>query len=229
MKYLFYIFSVLTFVLTSLSPAQTNKSKLNKSERFSHAKLYFEQNATDGDIEAVFEIQGNEGGLIKLSIISPDGKTIIDFTVPEKSTLGIRQFRFESPEPKDIKSIKAAYPEGDYQFTGTTLHGKMLIGTCKLIHKLPSTTSFIQPKPKAKGVGLKDLKIMWAPVKDITSYILYIEEGNFDFTVTLPASINELTLPEGILMPHTEYTLGIGTKSKEGNLSFIETSFITGN
>ena len=156
-------------------------------------------------------------------------KTIIDFTVPEKSTLGIRQFRFESPEPKDIKSIKAAYPEGDYHFIGITSKGKKLVGKCKLTHKLPSTTSFIQPKPKAKGVGRADLKIKWAPVKDIISYILYIEDGNFEFTVNLPSSQNELTLPKGILKPHTEYTLGIGTKSKGGNISFIETSFTTGD
>jgi hypothetical protein len=28
-------------------------------------------------------------------------------------------------------------------------------------------------------------------------------------------------------MPGTEYTLGIGTVSKDGNVSFIETSFTT--
>jgi hypothetical protein len=63
------------------------------------ASVYLEQNATDGDAEVVFEVKGGKDGLAKLAVVSPDGRTVIDFTAPDASTLGIRQFRFESPEP----------------------------------------------------------------------------------------------------------------------------------
>ena len=127
-----------------------------------------------------------------------------------------------------MQSLKSAYPEGIYKFNAVSSKGEKLAGKCNLVHKLPSTTAFIQPKPEAKKVSTKNLKITWAKVKDIASYIIYIEEGDFDFTVTMPASKNELFIPDGILKADTEYTLGIGTVSKEGNVSFIETSFTTG-
>ena len=66
---------------------------------FAVTSVHFEQNATDRDVEVVFEIKGGDEGLAKLAAVSPDGRTVIDFTAPDASTLGIRQFRFESPEP----------------------------------------------------------------------------------------------------------------------------------
>ncbi len=66
------------------------------------ASVHFEQNATDADMEVVFEVKAEDDGLAELFIVSPDGRTVVDFKAPESSTLGIRQFRFESPEPPDV-------------------------------------------------------------------------------------------------------------------------------
>ena len=93
---------------------------------FAIAQVHFEHNATDGDVEVVFEVKGGHEGLAKLGVMAPDGRTVIDFTAPTASTLGIRHCRFESPEPKDIESLKSAYPEGAYTFTGATAAGKKL-------------------------------------------------------------------------------------------------------
>lgn len=227
MKYQKCFFFFLIF--SSLILAQSTKLKMEKQYSFSKAFVHFEQNATDGDVEAVFEIQGDDDGLDKLTVISPNGNKIIDFNAPLKSTMGIRQFRFESPEPSNIKSLKAAYPEGEYTFEGRTSKGRLLAGKYRLSHKLPKGTSFIFPKPGSKNVDPKKLKIEWTGVKNIDSYIVYIEEGDFNFTITLPGSKNELSIPPGILKSSTKYTLGIGTVSKEGNSTFVETSFTTGS
>src|SRR5262245_38909724 len=44
--------------------------------RFAIAKVCFEQNATDGDVEAVFEAMGGSEGLAKFMVVAPDGRVV---------------------------------------------------------------------------------------------------------------------------------------------------------
>lgn len=196
---------------------------------FSYVNIHLERNVTDGDVEAVLEIKADEDGLTKLSVVSPNGKTILNFESPEKGIMGIRQFRFESPEPKNEESLKSAYPEGTYIFNGETTSGKKLSGTSKLDHTLPSAGKVIQPLSGANNLGTSNLTISWSAEKDATSFIVYIENDDFEFTVTLPASKTMMVVPEGFLEPKTKYMLGLGTRAKNGNISFVEKSFKTGN
>lgn len=153
----------------------------------------------------------------------------MNFTAPDNSTLGIRQFQFESPEPRDIKGLKAAYPEGMYTFTGATTSGDKFYSKSRLNHTLPATTAFLQPKADARGMSTKDLKIRWSPVKNLAAYIIEIEhsELNLKLKATLPGSATTFNVPNGFLLPDTEYQIIIGTVTKEGNASFVETSFTT--
>lgn len=217
--------SLSLIILLGIFAATTAKAE----KPFSVARVHFEQNATDGDMEVIFEAQGGHAGLTKLKVVSPDGRTVIDFTSPETSELGIRQFRFESPEPKDVESLKSVYPQGAYTFTGTTARGEKLQGESTLSHKLPATTSFLNPEEDAEDVGTRDLKISWTPVKNMAAYIVYIEREDPDLslTVKLPGSATTFSVPDGFLLPGLEYQLGIGTVGKDGNISFVETSFTT--
>jgi len=196
---------------------------------FAVASVRFEQNATDGDAEVVFEVKGGKEGLAKLTVVSPDGRTAIDFTAPNASTLGIRQFRFETPEPQDVKGLKSAYPEGVYTFTGATAAGGKLHGKSMLNHTLPATASFLQPRAGTRNVGAKNLKIAWTPVKNLAGYIITIKERNLgvNLTAKLPGSVTTFAVPNGFLRPGMEYQLAVGTVSAEGNISFVETTFTT--
>ena len=196
---------------------------------FAVASVRFEQNVTDGDVEVVFEVKGGKDGLAKLGVVSPDGRTVIDFTAPDASTLGMRQFRFESPEPSSVARLKAAYPEGVYTFTGTTAAGQKLQGVSTLHHKLPATASFLRPAAGAASVSVRDLEIAWTPVQNLAAYIVYIEqhELGLDLTARLPGSAATFAVPNGFLVPGKEYQLGIGTVTPNGNVSFVETSFTT--
>ena len=109
---------------------------------FATATVHFEQNATDGDVEVVFEAKGGDEGLAKLTVTASDGRTVIDFTASDPSTMGIRSFRFESPEPKDVEGLKAAYPEGDYTFSGATSAGGKFHGKSTLNHKTAGNRCF---------------------------------------------------------------------------------------
>ena len=136
------------FFLTGLAQ-QSGSSQL-----FAVSNVYFEQNATDGDVEIVFKVKGGDKGFAMLTVVSPDGRTVIDFTAPESTTLGIRQFHFESPEPKDVDGLKAAYPEGIYKFRGYNMNGKKFYGESTLNHKLPPTVYFLQPGVDEEDVVL---------------------------------------------------------------------------
>jgi hypothetical protein len=196
---------------------------------FPVATVHFEQNVTDGDIEVVFEVKGRDEGLAKLVVAAPDGRTVIDFTAPDASTMGIRQFRFESPEPGDVARLKAAYPEGVYTFTGATAAGEKLEGQSRLSHRLPAPAGFLRPAANARGVGLAGLVLTWTPVKDAAAYVVYIEQPalNFSLTAHLPASVTRFAVPDGVLVSGREYQLGIGTVAAQGNSSFVETTLTT--
>jgi hypothetical protein len=202
------------------------------SAPFAAASVRLESNATDGDFEVVFEIKGGKEGLAKLTVVSPDGRTVIDFTAPDSSaSSGIRQFRFETPEPRDVKSLTSAYPEGEYSFAGATAAGEKLHAKSMLSHTLPATVSFLRPGADARGVGGKNLKVAWTPVKNVAAYMIKIEQAKsklgVNLTSTLPGSVTTFAVPDGFLRPGTQYQLAIGTVSPQGNISFVETTFTT--
>ncbi len=223
------IIGVLILLLSSQYLLTGYAQQSGLSQLFAVANVRFEQNATDGDVEVVFEVKGGDEGFAMLTVVSPDGRTVIDFTAPDSSTLGIRQFRFESPEPKDVDGLKAAYPEGVYKFYGYTISGKEFYCESTLNHKLPPTVSFLQPGVDEEDVIIEGLKIKWNPVENLAVYIIEIdqEELGVNLLIKLPGSVTEFYVPEGFLQTGLEYTLSIGAVAKDGNSSFIETSFTT--
>jgi hypothetical protein len=196
---------------------------------FAIATVHFEQNATDGDYEAVFEIKGGADGLTGLTVVGPDGRTVISLEAPDASTLGLRQFRLESPEPKDAASLKGAYPEGAYTFAGWTAKGDTLGGESTLSHRLPGAAAFVHPKAGATGVAVNGLEITWTPAKDVGAYIVKLEheESGENLAARIPAAAARFRVPDGFLRPGTEYQLGIGTVSTNRNISFVEMTFTT--
>ena len=196
---------------------------------FAVATLHLEQNATDGDAEIVFEIKGGDDGLSKLTVRGPDNRIVIDVSAPDASTLGMRQFRFESPEPTDSKAIKSAYPEGVYVFDGATASGKKLHSTATLNHKLPAAASLLQPITEGARLATRNVAIKWTPVKGIAAYVVYIEQGGVDVNISakLPGTAQSFAVPDGFLRPGTSYQLGIGTVTAQGNISFVERTFVT--
>jgi len=190
------------------------------------AKVRFEQNASDRDVEVVFSAKGPREGLAKLTVVAPDGRTVIDFRAPDPSSLGMRQFAFESPEPKDVAALEAAYPEGEYRFSATTISGETLSGAHTLSHALPPVAGFAHPAADAEGVPLP-LEIRWTTPPGLVAIKLEIGNDDLDvhFEATLPGDASSFRLPDAFAKPGSEYDLAIGTVGKDGNISFVETSF----
>lgn len=200
-----------------------------EDQGFEEVSVHFERNATDGDVEVVFKVKGGDEGLAKLEIAGPDGRTVVDFRAPDASTLGMRQLEFESPEPPDAAAVKAAYPEGAYTFSAETVGGERLEAISSLSHRLPGIVSFVRPTREEEEVASEGLRIRWSAVSGVVGYIVELEQEDLGVAleVLLPARSTSFAVPRGLLVPGVEYDLGIGTVSKEGNLSFVETSFTT--
>ena len=194
---------------------------------FAVAAVHFEQNATDGDVEVVFEVKGVDDGLTSLTVTAPDGRTVLSATSPDTSTLGVRQYRFESPEPTDIPRLQAAYPEGAYRFTGTTAAGERYAGEAMFSHRLPATPVLASPADDAEDVPVVGLRLRWTPDSGAVAYVVTIEETDLTLSVTLPGTTTTFAVPDGVLRPAREYTLAIGARLASGNATFIETSFAT--
>ena len=197
-------------------------------EKFSKAVAHFEQNATDKDAEVLFEAVGSGAGLAALKVVGPGGQTVVDFKAPD-SKLGMQHITIESPEPKNDGSVQADFPEGEYTFTGSTVTGVKLLSKVKLSHKLPEPASILTPRADAIGVPVKGQQIKWTAAKNLAACVVVIEQEESDLSVTakLPGSATTFSVPDGFLRPGTEYKLAVGTVSREGNTSLVETSFTT--
>jgi hypothetical protein len=200
-----------------------------QATRFAVATVRFEQNATDGDVEVVFEVKGGNDGLTSLTVTAPDGRTVVSATSPDTSTMGVRQYRFESPEPTDAPRLQKAYPEGVYRFAGTTARGARYSSEATLSHRLPPGVTGVMPADEAKNVQVRGLRITWATAAGVASYNVLIEQPalGFELSVTLPGSATSFAVPDGVLRAGQSYTLAIGTVDKAGNASYVETSFAT--
>lgn len=202
-----------------------------KAEVFERAEVHFEQNATDGDVEVVFDLLGGDEGLLKLQVVGPDGRMLVDFTAPDATTLGVRSFRMESPEPQDISALKKAYPEGIYKFAATDAAGTGFRSEATLSHTLPQPVEFLNPKEEAEDVSVSELKITWSAVEGVAMYIVEVEIEDEvlkdNVLAKLPEPVTSFSVPDNFLRPGSEYKISIGTVSKEGNISFVETAFRT--
>jgi hypothetical protein len=224
-----FLRAIVTIIWLHTVPAQTNDEQTVVIKEFDNANIRFEQNVTDNDVEIVFEIKSNDKGLNSLSVVSPDGRTVFHFTAPDDTTLGIRQFHLESPEPRDVEGVKKAYPEGVYKFTGLDAEGTKYYGEDVLDHKLPEAVSILKPGPEVLEQGINNLEITWSHVPEIHSYVLEIDQDELEIKITaeLPSTVTKFILPEGVLKPGFKYSLSIGTIAKNNNRSFIETTLTT--
>jgi hypothetical protein len=222
------VLSVFSFGFCAL--AHGAETEASPPAPFASASVSFEQNATEGNFEIVFKATTDKDGLAELIVRSPDGRPAVTFKAPDASTLGMRQFKFETPEPKDLNTLRVAYPEGVYEFSGITLSGTKLAGKAALSHHLAPTAKITTPAAEAENVPVKNFVVSWSAVQDAASYIVKLDqpELNLDFAVTgLPASLTAYPLPDGFLARGTQYKVAVGTVTRDGNLSTVETTFTT--
>jgi hypothetical protein len=196
--------------------------------KFEQLSVYLERNVQDHDAEIKFEVTGARDGLTALAVSAPGERTVVDIKTPD-SRLGIRKLTIESPEPADDRIVKADFPAGAYRFEGKTSDGTRLRGEAKLSHVFPEPAAFEYPRSSQKDVPATELTLRWSVPQGIESCIIVVEQSgsSYEIHALVPASTKAFTIPKGFLRAGQAYTLAIGTVAKDGNRSFIETSFTT--
>lgn len=195
--------------------------------KFEHLSLRIEQNATDNDFEVVIEATGGDTGLAALTVTAPDGRVVADFTSP-KMKLGMRAFRFETPEPKSLAGIQADYPAGEYTFTASTVTDLKFSEKASLSHKLPAVTTVVRPKPNEQNVPPSGLRIEWRAPKGLKSCLVALENDVTEANVVqaaLPGTATSFPVPEGVLEAGVRYKLVIGSVAQDGNIAYVESAF----
>src|SRR6267142_170854 len=117
-------------------------------------------------------------------------------------------------------------PSRSHRFTS---NGMQFTGKSTLTHRLAGSATFVKPGQATATVAVKGLKLAWKPVEGVASYSVGIkhEESNVNLTALLPASSTSFAVPDGFLVAGKKYTLAVGAVTREGNITFVETTFTT--
>jgi hypothetical protein len=197
------------------------------SVEFDEVSLRFELNQTDLDAEVVLDLDAPEG-LRELRLEAPDGKTLFKLLAQAQAldAVGLKQFVIESGEP-DITSVLQAFPEGSYRLLGVTVSGVAVESEVELAHELVRAPSYVPPDGAL--VPSDGFFVTWIPMPGAVAYAVEIEQDDlgFNLTCTVPGSVRSLQVPAGLLLPDTEYELGVSSIAANGNVCVAESSFTT--
>jgi hypothetical protein len=196
---------------------------------FEEATMFVEQNATDGDTEVVISGTAGDDGLQLLTIRSPDGRTMARLHAPDLTTLGMREFHFESPEPPG-EAVLAAYPEGKYVLRGVSTTGEKFRTVLTLSHQLPAAAIILHPAAEAELPARQALTVQWSSVPG-TGYVLEFENESADpeqaFTINLAPHVTSWRIPARLMVRGGEFQIGIHTVAENGNIVVVEQTFTT--
>jgi hypothetical protein len=202
-----------------------------KKVALKEARIYIEYNHTDNDLGFHIFLDGEDWKCLK--IISPTGRTI--FEVEGKgpyAQLGLTELFFEGAEPSlddvPLAELLAMFPQGKYRFTGKTVDGKDVVGSAVLTHRIPAAPVITAPANGAVVNANTPVVIAWQPVPDPQgSSIIGYQVIVGDFSVTLPASKTQVTVPPEFLETGTEYEFEVLAIEVGGNQTISVSSFAT--
>lgn len=201
------------------------------AEKFEEARIYIEYNSTDNDLGFHVFLDGEDWKSLK--IINPAGTTI--FAVQGKvgyRQLGLTELFFEGAEPSlddfPLQDLLALFPEGRYEFVGTTIEGDSITRNARLSHAVPSGPDV------SANVDDDKVVIRWNAINDpppgfpskniiIVEYQIIVES----FSVTLPASENKVTLPREFVqtLAPGEHEFEVLAIDQSGNQTITSDSF----
>lgn len=196
-------------------------------DTFTELSIVLEQNATDGDSEVVMFAKGQDIGMNKFSVRSPDYRKVANFN-GDKHGVGLREFLLESAEPPELEKVLGSFPEGEYFFNGRTVEGGCLKGSAYLSHSLAPETQILSPAPNE--ILNKDYVIVsWQPIDTATTYIVELknEETENAILVEIPATMTTFNAPANWLVPDTEYQVAVTVTTDTGNKTSVESIFFT--
>lgn len=210
---------------TIISPSLSGKDR--PCLEFSELFMTLEQNATDGDTEVVLFVKGQDEGLERLTITSPDGRRITNIKADGRG-IGIREFVLESAEPPDLDRVLASFPEGTYFVSGRTVSGECITGEMSLSHEIAPATELLTPE-EDQVVPIDQVVLSWNAVAEAERYVVELnnEDTGAEATFDIFPPTTSIAIPAHFLQAGSEYQFGVGVKTETGNITFVETTFFT--
>jgi len=196
---------------------------------FAIAKIFLEQNFSDGQTETVVIAKGGDTGLKRFWLFSQDGKLMYEFKSPNNGrNIGAREILVESPEPSDLGIILRAFPKGVYTFIGESFLGEWLYSRATLSHEIPVPTTITFPGP-GSTVSRYSLTVTWGPVTGAVSYVVELKNRTTGRTLEVQIPGNEIMFqaPPAWIVPNTEYQVGVFAINSAGNKTTTELTFFT--
>ncbi|MEW5807656.1 MAG: hypothetical protein AB1756_09970 [Acidobacteriota bacterium] len=212
--------------------------------KFDQAEIFFEYNSTDLDlgVHIFFDAEGWKDVVVS----GPDGTIFHVNNDGSLREIGSTEVFTESEEPPldegdlegSIAAFLALFPEGEYQFSGTTVEGDSLMGKATLTHDLPAPVELdLSMYPT---ISWSDNSAGGDP--EIVGYQvvneLVVKEGGeervFEFSVDLPADVTEVTVPDEFVEladrfskgQILEYKVEVIAIEESGNKTIVEESLI---
>jgi len=205
---------------------------------FADARIIFEVNSTDGDAGIQIFLDGEPWKTVK--IFRSTGQQI--FEVQGKGVLqgfGLSELFAESNEPPfedfPLQAVLDLFPEGRYEFRGTTVDGRNLKSMATVSHVLPCGPEIVSPPILPATLAI----IEWTTVTnaldhatgecgvstdlEIVGYQVIVDA----FQITLPASATSVTVPPEFLEPNTVYDFEVLAIEVSGNQTITAGSFTT--
>lgn len=133
-------------------------------EELDEAEIYFETNATDGDVGIHAFLDGE--GWREMNIVDETGKTIVRLKANGGAQeIGLTELFFESSEPSLAELSFAEhiilFPPGEYTFTGKTTDNLFIVGDAELTLDLPCPPTISTPEEEEE-LTLGSVEIEWA-------------------------------------------------------------------
>ena len=211
--------------------------------------MIIEYNSSAEDIGIQFFLDSE--GWRTVEIFDPNGVEI--FSADTEGSLtrqgGGTELFLESVEPEigelPISRFFKRFPVGIYKFRARDNDGNLQVGSASFTHRVPAGPVITLPVgsslPGANcdhKVALPGIEIMWIPgvtsisgeTPKIVRYEVIVESAandDLNFDVKFPAEITQLTVPDGLLQPGTNYIFEVLAVEKSGNQTITEGCFKT--
>jgi hypothetical protein len=211
---------------------------------FGAARIIIEVNATAGD--GGIQIFLDAEGWSRLEVTDPNGQRVFEVRGEGSvGSTGVTELFFESAEPSfqelPLDQLLARFREGHYAFDGTTVDGRSLNGRATLRHNVPAGPTVLSPADGAALSPTVPVRVDWDAVSaafpgttlpvTIAGYQVIVERVKpqplLVFSVHLPATVTQVTVPAEFIQPHAEYKFEVLAIEASGNQTITEGAFTT--
>ncbi len=207
------------------------------------ARLKIESNATDFDAGIQVFIDADSWRLME--IFDPNGKRIFRSMMKGRfARQGGTELFLESAEPDfselPFEEFLNRFPEGTYRFRGIGLEGDIFDGSATLTHDVPDGPVLVSPLEGGPLQDPNNTVVEWEHVlppndSPIIAYQVLVVQTDSPFPalpkitldVMMPATATSMEVPEGFLIPDTEYEWEVLAIEESGNQTLSSSFFTT--